>query len=358
MIVLGIESSCDETAASLVRDGHEVLSSVISSQVNKHAGFGGVVPELAAREHLKNVSPVVNTALAEAGLTPDKIDAIGVTCRPGLVPALLVGNAYAKGLAAAQGIPIIGINHFLAHIYGSFIERPDVLAAPGNFPILALVVSGGHTAIVLIPADGKARILGSTLDDAAGEALDKAAKVLGLGYPGGPVIDRLSKTGNPAAFAFPRSLTGAAGKAVKPEHRFDFSFSGVKTSLLYAIKDDAALIQQRLPDLAASFQEAVIDVLDMKARDAAKQSGAKLVVLCGGVACNSRLREKIAASCEKAKRAFIPAPPKFCTDNAAMVGGLAWHYLKGPKTPPENFGINARLDPELGILPFAPMAQI
>lgn len=358
MIVLGIESSCDETAASLVRDGHEVLSSIISSQINKHACFGGVVPELAAREHLKNISPVVNEALAAAGKKVEDIDAIAVTSRPGLVPALIVGNAYAKGLAAALNIPIIGINHFLGHIYGSFIEHPEVLANPDNFPILALVVSGGHTAIVLIPSDGKATILGSTLDDAAGEALDKAAKVLGLGYPGGPVIDKLSKSGNPAAFAFPRSLTGAAGKAVKPEHRFDFSFSGVKTSLLYAIKDDAKLVEQRLPDLAASFQEAVIDVLAMKSYDAARHCGAKLVCLCGGVACNSRLREKIAASCEKGHRAFLPAPPKFCTDNAAMIGGLAWHYLKNGQKTEENFAINARLNPDLGILPFAPMAKI
>lgn len=357
MIVLGIESSCDETAASLVRDGHEVLSSVISSQIGKHAAFGGVVPELAAREHLKNISPVVHQAFQDAGVKPDGIDAVGVTCRPGLVPALLVGNAYAKGLAAAQHLPIMGINHFLAHIYGAFIEQQEALRDPACFPILALVVSGGHTAIVDIPADGRARILGSTLDDAAGEALDKAAKVLGLGYPGGPVIDRLAKSGNPAAFNFPRSLTGAAGKAVKPEHRFDFSFSGVKTSLLYAVKDKPDIITERLPDLAASFQEAVIDVLIMKAMDAAKHTGAHLICLCGGVACNSRLRLKLTDACTRTHRKLLPAPPKYCTDNAAMVGGLAWHYFKDGHHTDENFGINARLDPNLGILPFAPLAK-
>lgn len=356
MIVLGIESSCDETAASLVRDGHEVLSSIISSQINKHACFGGVVPELAAREHLKNVSPVVHEAFAAAGLTTSDISAIAVTSRPGLVPALLVGNAYAKGLGEALGVPVIGINHFLGHIYGSFIEHPEVLADASSFPILALVVSGGHTALVLIPADGKAEILGSTLDDAAGEALDKAAKALGLGYPGGPIIDKLSREGNPDAYAFPRSLTGRAGKAVKPEHRFDFSFSGVKTSLLYAIKDDEEIVKTRINDLAASFQEAVIDVLAMKAADAARTCGAKLVCLCGGVACNSRLREKIAETCKKRRIGFLPAPPKYCTDNAAMIGGLAWHFLKGGK-PVEDFGINARLDTALGVLPFAPLAQ-
>ena len=357
MIVLGIESSCDETAASLVRDGHEVLSNVISSQISKHAQFGGVVPELAAREHLKNVSPVVNTAFVEAGVKLNEIGAVAVTSRPGLVPALLVGNAYAKGLAAALGVPIVGMNHFLGHIYGSFIEHPEVLADAGSFPILALVVSGGHTALVLIPADGKASILGSTLDDAAGEALDKAAKVLGLGYPGGPIIDKLSKEGDPDAFAFPRSLTGRAGKAVKPEHRFDFSFSGVKTSLLYAIKDTPDAVQSRLNDLAASFQEAVIDVLAMKAYDAARAYKVKLICLCGGVACNSRLREKIAKTCEKCRIGFLPAPPKYCTDNAAMIGGLAWHFLKNGTTVPEEFGINARLDVNLGTLPFAPLAR-
>ena len=355
MLVLGIESSCDETAASLVEDGFTVRSSVISSQIAKHAQFGGVVPELAAREHLKNIAPVVESALREAGVSLKDIDAVGVTNRPGLVPALLVGNAYAKGLAAARNIPIVGINHFLGHIYGAFLENKELLEDKNNFPILALVVSGGHTAIVKIPADGKASILGSTLDDAAGEALDKAAKALGLPYPGGPVIDRLSREGNPAAFAFPRSLTGAAGKAVSPEHRFDFSFSGVKTSLLYALKGDESIVQTRLNDLAASFQEAVIDVLDMKSRDAAKAIGAKVVCLCGGVACNSRLREKIAVSCQKRGRRFVCAPPKYCTDNAAMIGGLAWHYLKHGGNA-DDFGINARLEPSLGTLPFAPLA--
>ena len=357
MLILGIESSCDETAASIVEDGHRVLSSVISSQVDKHACFGGVVPELAAREHLKNITPVITAAFAEAGVDASKIDAMGVTCRPGLVPALLVGNAFAKGFAAAQCLPIVGINHFLGHIYGSFIEHPEVLASSEHFPIIALVVSGGHTAIVLIPADGNAEILGSTLDDAAGEALDKAAKLMGLGYPGGPVIDRMAREGNPDAFRFPRSLTGTAGKAVKPEHRFDFSFSGVKTSLLYALKEEPQKIQERLPDLCASFQEAVVDVLVMKAMDAARYAGAKTLCLCGGVACNSRLRGKLEEACRKSRRTLIAAPPKYCTDNAAMIAGLAYHYFKGnPAQSPEPFAINARLDRSLGRLPFAPGA--
>ena len=357
MIVLGIESSCDETAASLVRDGHEVLSSIISSQVAKHKCYGGVVPELAAREHLKNITPVVNGAFAEAGLSLSDMDAVAVTSRPGLIPALLVGNAYAKGLASSTGKPIIGINHFLGHIYGAFIDHADVLANPDSFPVLALVVSGGHTAIVLIPADGQARILGSTLDDAAGEALDKAAKIMGLGYPGGPIIDQMSRQGNPDAFHFPRSLTGQAGKAVKPEHRFDFSFSGVKTSLLYALKDHPDTLKDQLPDLCASFQEAVIDVLRMKAMDAGREHRVKTLILAGGVACNSRLRAKIGSACEKAHLQFIPAPPKYCTDNAAMIGGLAYHYFRAGYSSDPNYSIHARLDTALGRLPFAPLAS-
>ena len=353
MKILGIESSCDETAAAVVEDGYMVLSSVISSQIAKHKPFGGVVPELAAREHLKNVSPVVGQAMAEAGLDWRELDAVAATSRPGLVPALLVGNAFAKGLGESLHIPVYGMNHFLGHIYGAFLDHPEVLADAKNFPILALVVSGGHTAIVKIPREGEAVILGSTLDDAAGEALDKAAKLMGLGYPGGPIIDKLSREGNPKAFAFPRSLTGAGGKAVSPEHRFDFSFSGVKTSLLYALKDHPEELEKRLPDLAASFQEAVIDVLAIKSSDAARAIRAKTVVLCGGVACNSRLRERIEAEAAKAGRLFLPAPPKYCTDNAAMIAGLAWHYARKGIAPEIDYAINARLDFHLGVLPFA-----
>ena len=351
MIVLGIESSCDETAAAVVRDGHDVLGSVISSQVALHAGYGGVIPELAAREHLRNISPVVQEVLAAAQLNLADISAVAVTSRPGLIPALLVGNAYAKGLAAAQGIPLVGINHFLAHIYGGFLGQPEILADRSSYPILALVVSGGHTALVLIEVDGRARILGSTLDDAAGEALDKAAKILGLGYPGGPVIDRLAKTGNPRAHAFPRGLTGAAGKAVKPEHRYDFSFSGVKTALLYAVKD-RTLDEAGLADVAASYQEAVMEVLVSKTMDAASDFAAPLVCCCGGVACNSRLRALLTAETARLGRRLLAAPPKFCTDNAAMVAGLGWHYLRKGIVDDLAMGVEARLDRSLGILPF------
>ena len=356
MIILGIESSCDETAASIVKDGHMVLSSVISSQIALHAGYGGVIPELAAREHLKNIDPVVNSAMHEANVKFDELDAIAVTSNPGLSPALLVGNAYAKGLAASIGKPIIGINHFLAHIYGAFIEHPEVLADSKNFPILALVVSGGHTAIVLIPEDGKAKILGSTLDDAAGEALDKAAKILNLGYPGGPLIDKLAKTGDIAKYNFPRSLTGAAGKPVAPEHKYDFSFSGVKTSLLNTIHKAGTIADSDLPDLLASYQAAVMDVLVAKTLAAAREYSTPNICLCGGVACNSYLRAKLSNDATKARRTVLLAPPKFCTDNAAMVGGLAFHYLKHGRVDSLDMPANARLDHNLGTLPFAPNA--
>jgi N6-L-threonylcarbamoyladenine synthase len=356
MIILGIESSCDETAVGIVRDGHEVLASSISSQVQLHAGYGGVIPELAAREHLRNISPVIDSALAQANLSLEQIDAVAVTNEPGLIPALLVGNAYAKGLAATRNIPLLGINHFVAHIYGAFIGRPELLADTANFPILALVVSGGHTALVVIAADGQARIVGSTLDDAAGEALDKAAKILGLGYPGGPVIDRIAKNGNARAYDFPRGLSGAAGKAVKPEHRFDFSFSGVKTAMLYAVKD-RELKDQELADLVASYQAAVMDVLVNKSCDAAQHFNTPLICVSGGVACNSYLREKLNAASARIERQLLLAAPKHCTDNAAMVAGLAWHYLRHRQGDGLDLPTNARLKRELGIIPFAPLAK-
>lgn len=358
MKILGIESSCDETAASIVVDGHQVLSSVISSQVALHAGYGGVIPELAAREHLKNIAPIVQEALDQANLPLHELDAIAVTNNPGLIPALLVGNAYAKGLATSLDKPIIGVNHFLAHIYGAFIEHPEIIENRANFPILALVVSGGHTALVLIPADGKARIVGTTLDDAAGEALDKAAKILGLGYPGGPVIDKLAKNGTPEAYVFPRSLTGASGKPVAPEHIFDFSFSGVKTSLLNTFHKLGTVTPDMLPDLVASFQSAVMDVLVAKAINAAKTFNAPLVALCGGVACNSSLRQKLDEATKRAHKQLVLAPPKYCTDNAAMVAGLACHILKHGHADTIAMPANARLNHNLGTVPFAPDATL
>ena len=351
MLILGIESSCDETAAAVVQDGHEVLSSVISSQIKLHAAYGGVIPELAAREHLKNLQPVVTTALKESGHTLDELAGIAVTSHPGLIPALLVGNAYAKGLALASGLPIVGINHFQGHIYGAFLEHPEALTDEASYPILGAVVSGGHTALVLIERDGHAKVLGSTLDDAAGEALDKAAKILNLGYPGGPIIDRLAKQGDPRRYDFPRGLVGGGGKPVPPEHRYDFSFSGVKTSLLYQVKD-RELSEQELCDVAASYQAAVMDVLVTKAIAAARDAHARLLCLCGGVACNSYLRQHLQEACQKANLPLLLAPPKYCTDNAAMIAGLGYHFFRNGRHDSLDLPVGARLPADLGIFPF------
>ena len=352
MIVLGIESSCDETAAAVVRDGHEVLSSVISSQIQLHAAYGGVIPELAAREHLKNIQPVVSAALRESGCGMADLDGVAITSHPGLIPALLVGNAYAKGLVAALGKPLVGVNHFQGHLYGAFLEHPELLENPANYPILGVVVSGGHTALVLLSIDGQAKILGTTLDDAAGEALDKAAKILGLGYPGGPVIDRLAREGDDKRHDFPRGLVGGGGKPVPAEHRFDFSFSGVKTALLYQVRD-RTLSEQELRDVVASYQAAVMGVLVSKAMAAAEECQARLVCLCGGVACNSYLRRQFEESCRKSGRQLVLTPPKYCTDNAAMIGGLGFHYLRHGLTDGLDLAVGARLPTPLGVFPFA-----
>lgn len=356
MKILGLESSCDETAAAVVEDGQTVLSSVISSQIKLHTAYGGVIPELAAREHLKNVTPVVAAALREADTPLEKLDGIAITSHPGLIPALLVGNAYAKGLAAATGLPIVGVNHFLGHLYGAFLERSELLQDDKLYPILGLVVSGGHTAIVLVEASGKARIVGRTLDDAAGEALDKAAKILNLGYPGGPVIDRLAKEGDPDAHVFPMGLVGAAGKPVPPEHRYDFSFSGVKTALLYKVRDHQPSDQQ-LRDLVASYQSAVMEVMVHKAFLAARDFHAGTLCLCGGVACNSYLRRRIQEEADKRHLPVLLAPPKYCTDNAAMIGGVGYHCLRLGRQDSLDMPVNARLPQDLGIIPFAKNAK-
>jgi N6-L-threonylcarbamoyladenine synthase len=357
MNILGIESSCDETAAAVVRDGKQVLSSVISSQIKVHAAYGGVIPELAAREHLRAITPVVDQALHESGCSLDEIDAVAVTQCPGLVPALLVGASYAKGLAATRNLPLVGINHFLAHVYGAFLDEPQALQEPAAYPILSLVVSGGHTALFAIQADGSAAIVGRTLDDAAGEAFDKAAKILHLGYPGGPVIDRLAKEGNPTACQFPRGLMGGGGRPAKREHRFNFSFSGVKTALLYHVQD-REVSDAELKDVVASYQQAVVDVLVLKTLLAAKELGAPTIVLSGGVACNSRLRADMAAALQGSGQRLVLAPPKYCTDNAAMVAGLAYHSMRHGQTAGLNLGIQARLPEDLGSVPFAPLLAL
>ena len=356
-LILGIESSCDETAAAVVRDGREVLSSEVASQIAAHAPHGGVVPELAAREHLKALNPVVGAALRRAGVSPADLDAVAVTQGPGLIPALLVGLSYAKGFAAGHRKPLIGVNHVLAHIYGAFLEGgTELLLKPECYPLLALVVSGGHTFLLLVAADGTARQLGCTLDDAAGEALDKGAKLLGLGYPGGPVIQRTAEGGDSARFRFPRPLTGAAGKALAPELRYSFSFSGIKTALLYHVRkyagaDGSLADPQLLRDTAASYQQAVVETLVKKTVLAARDFQARTIVLAGGVACNSALRGLMAAKAPKNARLLI-APPRFCTDNAAMVAGIAYRQLLRNETAKLDCDSFARL-PEILAVPFA-----
>ena len=327
-LILGLESSCDETAAAVVQDGNTVLGSEVASQIARHAPHGGVVPELAAREHLKALLPVTQNALDKAGVTMKDIDAVAVTQGPGLIPALLVGLNYAKGLAQANNLPLIGVNHFLAHIYGAFLDGgAEMLKKKETYPILALVVSGGHTSLLLVESDGSARQLGCTIDDAAGEALDKGAKLLGLGYPGGPIMQKTAENGDIDRFDFPRPLTGAAGKPVSPENRYNFSFSGIKTALLYHtqrlggvenIKDSL------LYDTVASYQMAVVDTLTRKTMLAAKDFNVKQIVLAGGVACNKLLRQLITEKAPKGVKVRI-APPKYCTDNAAMVAGIGFH---------------------------------
>ncbi len=350
--ILGIETSCDETAAAVVEDGVAVRSSAVASQIAKHAPHGGVVPELAAREHLTALKPVLDQALEEARVTLRDIDAVAVTQGPGLMPALLVGLHFAKGLALAYRKPLIGINHFIAHIYGAFLETdPAFLANPANYPMLALVVSGGHTSLLRIDRDGRAVALGGTIDDAAGEALDKGAKLLGLGYPGGPVIQKTAEGGNAARFRFPRPLTGTAGKALLPEHKYNFSFSGVKTALLYHAREyGPALTGDLLRDTVASYQEAVVDCLTLKTMQAVREFGIRTLVVAGGVACNSVLRERFTQLVPRGVTLKL-AERRHCTDNAAMVAGLAWHHHRKAEYSPLNLDSYARL-PRISRVPF------
>lgn len=327
--ILGIETSCDETAASVVIDGHKVSSNIVSSQINSHAFYGGVVPEIAAREHLKAINPVTKKALIDSNINIKDIDAVSVTQGPGLMPALLVGLNFARGISFNNKIPIIGINHFTAHIYSAFLNNNfELLSREETYPVLALVVSGGHTALVLIEKSQKVKIVGTTIDDAAGEAIDKGSKLLNLGYPGGPVIERTAKNGNPYKYNFPRSLTGKRGKPVKEANKFNFSFSGLKTSLLYQLNNlgDTNNIRNReLEDIVASYQYAIIDVLCIKTLKAATTYKANSIILCGGVAQNSLLREELYSRLDKNIN-FISTDKKFCGDNAAMIAGLGWHH--------------------------------
>ena len=316
MIILGIETSCDETAAAVVSDGTSILASVVSSQVEIHHRYGGVVPELASRKHIEAIVPVVEEAIHTAGLPLTQIDAIAVTRGPGLVGALLVGFSFAKSLAYALGIPWVGVNHLAGHINSVFLESD-----PPAFPFVALLASGGHTSIYHVTDHITLELMGQTRDDAAGEAFDKVAKILGLGYPGGGLIDRLSNQGDPSRIRFPRSYLDKSG--------FDFSFSGIKTAVnRYAMNYQGDDFKESIPDIAAGFQEAVMEVLTYKAIHAAVEKGCDRLALVGGVAANSRLREKLKADAgQKGIKVHIPSIP-LCGDNAAMIAAAGYHYLK------------------------------
>jgi N6-L-threonylcarbamoyladenine synthase len=314
MLVLGIESSCDETAAAVVQDGKRVLSNVIASQVKVHGKYGGVVPEIASRKHTEAIVPVILQSLEDAGVGLHDIEGIAVTRGPGLIGSLLVGLSTAKAIAFARGLPLVGVNHLEGHIAAAVISE-----APPAFPFVALVVSGGHTNIYLIRDFQDCICLGQTRDDAAGEAFDKAAKLLEIGYPGGVVIDRMAKQGKPDIISFPRAMRDS----------LDFSFSGVKTSLLNMVKKQGRLFTEKeLPDVVAGFQEAIVDVLVQKTMKAAENVAIERVVVCGGVAANSRLRERFYQDGkEKGVDVFIP-PPVLCTDNAAMIAVVGEHLMK------------------------------
>ena len=315
MRVLGLESSCDETAAAIVDDGTLVRSDVVASQHDVHARYGGVVPELASRAHIRNVVPVVQAALERAGTTLDAIDGIAVTNAPGLVGALLVGLQTAKALAWVTGKPLVGVHHLEGHLSAVYLE-PD----PPPLPHLALIVSGGHTSLVRVNDHADVVELGATRDDAAGEAFDKGAKLLGLGYPGGVVIDRLAQTGDPKAVAFPKAMTAGSTGA-------DFSFSGLKTALLHHVRAHGIPEGQGLADLCASYQAAIVEVLVRKTRRAARREQLAHVQVCGGVAANSALRAALrAAGDEDDFRVYVP-PPHRCTDNAAMIAAAGYHHL-------------------------------
>lgn len=318
VLILAIESSCDETAAAVIKNGRIVLSNVISSQIALHTLYGGVVPEIASRKHMEQINPVIKMALNEANVTLDDITAIAVTYGPGLVGALLVGVAQAKAIAFAKNKPLVGVHHIEGHICANYIENPELKP-----PFVSLVVSGGHTHLVLVKDYGEYEIIGRTRDDAAGEAFDKVARAVGLGYPGGPKIDRLAKEGNPDAIEFPRAhVDGSA---------YDFSFSGIKSAVLNYINGcEMKKIEVNKADLVASFQKAVIDALVSRAMLAVKEFEMDKLALAGGVAANSALRSALEKACEEANVKFYRPSPIFCTDNAAMIGVAGYYeYEKG-----------------------------
>ena len=326
-MLLALESSCDETSAAVVDQGR-VLSNVVSSQIKLHAEYGGVVPELATREHLRNILAVARAALSEAGAKPEHLAAVAATQGPGLPNALMIGCKAGQGLAFALGRPFLGINHHEAHLYSPWVAGQPPRADFESFqPNLALIVSGGHTMLVHVEAELRHRVLGSTLDDAAGECFDKVAKLIGLPYPGGPELDRLAAQGNPKAFDFPRPLLHDPG--------FDFSFSGLKTSVRYYLRDHPEILdnETRLKDLCASVQAAIVEVLVAKTIRAARSLGVRCVTASGGVTCNRSLREELRRACQRRQFTLRLAEGALCTDNAAMIGILAERKILGGACP-------------------------
>jgi N6-L-threonylcarbamoyladenine synthase len=326
--ILGIETSCDETAAAVVADGHIIKSSVVASQVELHEKYGGVVPEIASRAHIEELYPVLSEAIEQSGLEKDDIDAVAVADRPGLVVSLIIGVTAAKTLAMAWKKPLIAVNHLNAHLQSAMLLVPQVAQEKLELPAVALVVSGGHTSLYECTSPLDIKLLGATIDDAAGEAFDKVATILHLPYPGGPSIERAAEKGNPKAIDFPRSMLEAGS--------LDFSFSGIKTAVLYHCHGQdmkgrdkvPSMSQQEIADIAASFQAAVVDVLVAKTELAADGLGARTVLLGGGVAANLSLRNALEQMCEQSGRKLLVAPKPYCTDNAVMVASLAYYKFK------------------------------
>lgn len=327
MRVLGIETSCDETGVAVVEDG-SVLSDIVASQIEIHARFGGVVPELASRAHVMTLVPAVERALTDAKVTLNDLDAIAVTIGPGLSGALLVGVAHAKAMASALGVPLVGVHHLHGHVEAAYLDRPTLEA-----PLVALIVSGGHTLVAHVTEPGRARTLGETIDDAAGEAFDKIARFVGLPFPGGPAIDALARTGDPHAIRFPRALAG--------QDTLDVSFSGLKTAVIRWVRERTAR-GEALPmeDLAASFQEAIVDVLVQRTLKAARDTGAQTVIASGGVAANSRLRARLADAAASAGLDVVLPPLRLCTDNGAMIAAAGARMLARGETTPLTAGVS------------------
>jgi len=333
MIVLGIETSCDETGVAVVEDS-TIRSNVITSQIDLHARFGGVVPEVASRAHVTMINPAMEQALQQANVGQGDLDAVAVTTGPGLMGCLLVGVAAAKAMAGALNVPLVGVNHLEGHIESAFLQEPDL-----EPPVIALIVSGGHTMIALMPEHGRFEILGQTIDDAAGEAFDKIARFIGLGFPGGPEIDRLARDGDPAAYRFPRALLN--------EPNYDFSLSGLKTAVIRWVREREATGEGfDAADLAASFQEAIVDVQVAKTVRAARDSGVDALIIAGGVAANSRLRDRMHAAGEEAGLRVVTPSLALCTDNGAMIAAAGMRKLaRGEATP-----LDVGADPSMSLV--------